>query len=196
MRRFAQRLVGIAGIIIFVSMQNSACGQKKGPTDEPLFITDANSFRNAKPVPFETARILFHSLQQPPFKDRMSDLRDLERLAPLGRWFIEVPIQLTETEEPDFLVLGQQTWLTGADNTWFWIVRSGSRQPKVLFVAGTSRLEVLNGKSNGYRNVRSVFETGAGDKIEKIFRYANGRYRLFHTSECTETKITFTPCSE
>lgn len=67
--------------------------------------------------------------------------------------------------------------MSGADNDWFWIVRSPLKQPKVILWCGGNSLELLDSKSGGYRDVRCTWSS-ASERVTRSYRYVKGRYRL------------------
>lgn len=185
----SSRILLVLTSTVLLARSPALC-QVTTPSNQAVFSSQAvfvageerqETLSDSQPVPPEVATAILASMKQTSNRLRPADVQNLLGTAPLDQWFTGVPIPLGNEKETDLLVWGRQIWLTGADNTWYWIVRSRPGQPIVLlFAPGTNTLSVLRAKNNNHRVVQTFFNTAADDDVtEKIFRYQGGRYRLF-----------------
>jgi hypothetical protein len=74
--------------------------------------------------------------------------------------------------------------MRGADNDWFWVVRSPHAHPRVLFFAGCSEFEVMRSKTNGYRNIHTL-RASAGVESEQTYYFDGASYQLWKEANRT-----------
>ena len=67
--------------------------------------------------------------------------------------------------------------MTGADNDWFWVVRSPRHNPSVVLFSGGDYLQLLNSGTNGLRDIRRLFST-ASETRETIYKFDGTRYKI------------------
>lgn len=91
--------------------------------------------------------------------------------------FRGVEVHLGDDLHPDLLVLGIPP-MRGADNAWFWLVRSPQEHPELVLFAGGDSLELLSSRTNGYRDIRSRWSSAAGDTRVSIFKFDGKTYKL------------------
>ncbi|HEX5316299.1 MAG TPA: hypothetical protein VFX22_06575 [Candidatus Kapabacteria bacterium] len=77
----------------------------------------------------------------------------------------------------DYVVVGG-SYCSGADNAWFWIVINNSGHYHAQMVGGTTCLDVLTSKTNGFQNIRTWWGAGMHTATE-LWHYSNGKYRMF-----------------
>jgi hypothetical protein len=75
--------------------------------------------------------------------------------ADLRGFFQAAEVHLADPGTMDLVVVGNPP-LSGADNCWYWIVRSARKDPHVIFFGTGSSLEVMPGKTNGYRDIQTA----------------------------------------
>jgi hypothetical protein len=101
---------------------------------------------------------------------------DSERAQP-AQLFTASETHLGVLGEKDLVVAGHGA-MSGADNDWFWVVRSAYKNPKVVLFAGGYSLELMKARAKGYRDIKSVWsspsETGT-----KIYQFDGIRYKLW-----------------
>jgi hypothetical protein len=88
-------------------------------------------------------------------KESMERASDSERKNP-EQLFRAAEVHLRSAAEVDLVIMGRRP-LTGADNSWFWVVRSIGRKPKVVLFTGGNSLELSRTRTNGYHNVRTLW---------------------------------------
>jgi hypothetical protein len=86
-------------------------------------------------------------------------------------------IRLSHDSDEVFLVMGSQYPLSGADRSWFWIVRQSGPRVSVLLWTGANCIKILPHKTNGYADVASVWASAATMRTE-TYRYDGRKYRL------------------
>ena len=97
----------------------------------------------------------------------------------------------------DFLVEGATTWLTGADNSWFWVIAHLDRGYRVILFAHTGYLRFQNVKSHGLRDIYTFLPIGGTEYVNR-YKFDGRRYKAY---KCTETdpttkKTRRTACSD
>ena len=68
--------------------------------------------------------------------------------------------------------------MSGADNTWFWVVRSAHRDPEVVLFAGGNSLEVLASRTNGYHDIRTDWASAAATSTT-VYKFDGKSYKLW-----------------
>jgi hypothetical protein len=66
--------------------------------------------------------------------------------------------------------------MSGADNTWFWVVRSAHKDPKAVLFAGGNSVEMMTRRTNGYRDIRSAWSSAA-TTIVCIYKFDGTEYK-------------------
>jgi hypothetical protein len=96
--------------------------------------------------------------------------------------FKAFPVSLSNSQEKDYVVWGQAP-LTGADNDWFWVVRSEAPTPRVVLFCGALRVEILPRPHNSLEDIRCTWESPGGDGFIHDYRFNGQRYVLFKKTE-------------
>ena len=71
--------------------------------------------------------------------------------------------------------------MSGADNTWFWIVRQDGQRASILLFAGANCLDLDSRKTLGYRDVVMTWASRA-EIITVRYAYNGKEYKLLRTS--------------
>lgn len=90
------------------------------------------------------------------------------------------PLQLSNSGDPFFILMGSGP-LTGADNTWFWIVRQSGHRTSVLLSLHANCVSIGPKKRQGYADVGTSWSSAAVSRTE-IFRFNGKHYRLWRSS--------------
>jgi hypothetical protein len=148
----------------------------KPPTERTVYSEYSDeSFDDFLPLPENLLNVLLATAEA---REMSRELQGLDRNE-LAKLFSAIEVHLDDRGKQDYLVLGKSP-MSGADCDWFWIVRSGQTHPKVILFANTNSIELLKSRTNGYRNIRSVWESAAGYTITNVYHYNGARYRLAH----------------
>jgi hypothetical protein len=102
--------------------------------------------------------------------------------------FLGAKIHLSTQARVDWVVKGVFP-LSGADNDWFWIVSSVDNIPKVVLWTGCLSLEVRSSKTNGYRDIRSSWNSASSAADIKEYRFNGKKYILWKRSQQTLSAI-------
>jgi|SRR5579872_5167261 len=81
-------------------------------------------------------------------------------------------VHIANTHALFYLVIGS-SYMSGADNTWFWIVRQAHKNAQVLLFTGGNCLDISGKKSFHYRNIVMTWSS-SNDTLTEIYHY-NGR---------------------
>jgi len=88
--------------------------------------------------------------------------------------FQVVRIDISDTNEEDYIALGSGP-MTGADNSWFWIVRTNQGKAQVLLFTNGLTVRILHRKTNGYRDIEEVWGGNVGI-VTRLYRYNGSGY--------------------
>jgi hypothetical protein len=94
-----------------------------------------------------------------------------------AKLFRGAEVHLDGSSEIDLVVIGI-TPMSGADNGWFWIVRSTPGNPKVLLWVGGNSIDVVEGRTNGYRDILSYWSNPNGTST-RIYHFDGMKYKLW-----------------
>lgn len=138
------------------------------------FNEDDRGFENARPPSNAVLDVL---LTTPEVRDSLEDIGDQSRES-LRSYFKAAPVNLGTLGDEIYVITGTRLPIGAGDSEWFWIVRSGKKEARVvLFYMGHS-LTLQRRTTNGYRDIRAM--TGTPNQPEDdLFRYDGNVYRLF-----------------
>lgn len=85
-------------------------------------------------------------------------------------------VHLFRPNEVDLVIVGN-TPIAGADNGWFWVVRSARKDPRVVLFTSGYALELLDSRTHGYRDIRGTWSNPNGTET-KIYKFDGLKYRL------------------
>jgi hypothetical protein len=170
----------IFGMIYVLFTTGTATAQSTGtkPAAKSMIFGGAESLKNSVPLPRNVLDLLIE-----PFKDD-EHYRDFivgKSDNDLNQLFFADVVYLSGPKEVDYIVAGNLPF-AGADNEWFWVVRTGGLHPKVVLNEGASLLEILKSRTNGYRDIQSVWVM-SGTKRTRVFHYDGVSYKLFNETE-------------
>jgi hypothetical protein len=143
-------------------------------SDRSTFTADEDSFEPSAPIPPKALAALARTVAG----TQGLAFASVKGKPVLADLFRAVEVNLGAAGDAA-LVVGGVGRMSGADNDWFWIVRSPQQQPKVILWCGGNSLELLDSKSEGYRDVRCTWSS-ASETSTSLYRYVAGRYRLQH----------------
>jgi hypothetical protein len=161
----------------------TAMAQPSGtnPVSEHTIFGDAESFKNSVPLPRNVLDVLIAPMKDDKYyRDFVVGKSDKD----LNKLFTGVVMNLSGANEVDYIIEGNLPF-AGADNAWFWVVRTGGLKPIVVLNEGASFLELLNSRTNGYRDIRSVWVM-SGTKRIRVYHYDGSSYTLFNTVETSK----------
>ena len=91
--------------------------------------------------------------------------------------FRAAEVHLSRPDEVDLVVIGVCP-MCGADNGWFWLVRSARSDPKVVLFAGGNILELMNSRTNGCRDIRSAWSSSSETK-NTLYHFDGKEYKVW-----------------
>lgn len=94
-----------------------------------------------------------------------------------ARLFRAAEVHLGRPGEIDLVVIGVPP-MSGADAGWFWVVRSPRSEPKVVLYTGANSLEVAKGRTNGYRDIVTLWSSG-DETQETTFHFDGQNYKAW-----------------
>src|SRR6185312_4777591 len=111
--------------------------------EQTLFRED-KPLQHPVPVSQDVLRVL---LERDEVKQGLDFSSDSERNNPT-QLFRAAEVYLSSSDEVGLVVIGIPP-MTGADNDWFWVVRSPRHNPSVVLFSGGDYLQLLNSGTNG-----------------------------------------------
>jgi hypothetical protein len=166
------------GVLLFFG--GIACAQTgKPPAAEQLYFSEddpAGALRNQEPLPAEVLKIL---LQQKEVRDGLRSASPAEQDNP-AKLFRASRVHLSGLKETDWVVMGVGP-MSGADNSWFWLVRSQEGGATVVCFAGGNSLLLRNSRTNGFRDVESDWSSAAETEITD-YHFDGTQYREWKTT--------------
>jgi hypothetical protein len=179
------RLACLAICFIFVAGIASAQTNGKKPAAEPTVFFDSEDNYGEEPYPFDEPVPLpdnvLDALRATKEAQSMEDqLKNFNR-EDFAKLFTAIKIHLGGPKELDYVVFGAFP-MSGADNTWYWIVRSNPTPAKVIFFTNSNRFLLSKTKNNGYPDIRSEWCSAAFCET-RIYHYNGHRYILAHQYE-------------
>ncbi len=147
------KLLG-TGFFIFTALAGMALivhGQEvhSGP-EQTLFSN--SPFQHPVALSPEVLKVL---LAAHPARETFAVMNDSEKTNP-SQLFQAGEVHLSLPDQVDIVVIGRGR-MRGADNSWFWVVRSARKDPEVILFSGGDSLEVLDAKTHGYKDIRAVW---------------------------------------
>jgi hypothetical protein len=146
------KLLGI--LFLFTALAEIALiahAQDVHPGSEQKVFSN-NPFQHPVTLSSEVLKVL---LAAHPAKETFAILNDAERANP-SQLFQAGEVHLSLPNQVDLVVMGMGR-MRGAENGWFWIVRSARKDPEVILFSGADSLEVLDTKTHAYRDIRAVW---------------------------------------
>lgn len=91
--------------------------------------------------------------------------------------FRAAEVHLSRLDEADLVVIGVGA-MSGADQGWFWVVRSTRKDPNIILFAGGNSLALMDGRTNGYRDIRCVWSSPS-ETISTIYHFDGKEYKVW-----------------
>ncbi len=77
-----------------------------------------------------------------------------------------------------FVVVGSPP-MSGADNTWFWIVELSKGRASVLLYTGATCIEIRRTRTHGHRDITTTWSSASFTTIE-TYKFNGRKYVLWH----------------
>jgi hypothetical protein len=162
---------------IFVAQIASTQSKVKKPSAEPSDFYPDDRNRGFDDAGAPSDAVLDSLLKTPEAKLNWDRLQKLNR-EELRKLFLVVRVHLKDAGETDEVVLEKDP-MSGADCDWFWFVRDLGGHAQVLLFENAYGVYLLESRTNGYRDIRSVAFAG-GTTYTNIFHYNGQRYIPVH----------------
>jgi hypothetical protein len=127
-----------------------------------------------KPTPLPSA-IVATLMNRPEAKDVRKAQIDGKTVNP-STLFKGAKVRLTDSGDLFFLVVGRSP-MSGADSTWFWIVRQSRKRAAVLLFAGANCVDISQKRTHGYRDIETTWSSASETRTE-TYRYNGQSYTL------------------
>jgi len=160
-------------LALLVVLMVAAQGRKTaGYAYEQVNFSEAEPIQHPVPLPPAVLKAL---LRRAEVKGNLGQTTNEERNNP-AQMFQAAEVHLHNPDEVDLVVEGNGA-MSGADNSWFWVVLSSRKDPQVVLFAGGNSLELMATKTEGYRDIRSNWAS-AGQASTSIYKFDGRKYRL------------------
>jgi hypothetical protein len=107
--------------------------------------------------------------------ETFADMEPTDR-ANVPNLFKSMMVHLRSQHQGDMIVRGDPP-MSGADNTWFWIVTSIDNHPSAVWLQG-NMVTILHVRHHGYADIQTDWAAGS-HSATTIFRNDGRRYKLF-----------------
>jgi hypothetical protein len=164
---FATALVALAGLVL------ATRGQKAQPTSEQSSFAEDQPLQNPVTVSPDVLRGLLETEEA---KQGLEFANESQRDHP-AQLFRAAEVHLSRQDGVDLVVVGVCP-MCGADNGWFWVVRSARKDPEVVLFAGGNSVELMTGRTNGYRDIRSTWSSPS-ETHTTIYHFDGKRYKVW-----------------
>ena len=91
--------------------------------------------------------------------------------------FAAFPVALSGPKERDYVVVRKKP-LIGADNDWFWGVRSSSPKPSIVLFCSALVVDLLASAHNSFQDIRCTWESPGGDGYKENYQFDGRQYVL------------------
>lgn len=153
----------VLGGVAFVAYGQTVAPEQKLFTDMP--------FSHPVSLSPDALRVL---LASHPAADTFDVLSDAEKRDP-AQLFQAAEVHLGAPDEIDLVVIGLGK-MRGAENRWFWVVRSARQNPQVILFGGGDSLEVTDKKTHGLKDIRVVWMSSTETETS-VYQFDGGSYQ-------------------
>lgn len=174
---FAPRIT-LHGTVLALALSTVAQGQGTAPAREQTVFHEYEPFQHDVPLP---PKVLHALLRTKEAKEALESAREDQRNNP-SQLFQAAEVHLRGLDEVDLVVQGFPP-VSGADNTWFWIVLSARSTPKIALWTGGDSLEVMASRTNGYRNISCSWSSASGYTRKWKYHFNGEKYLLWKKTE-------------
>jgi hypothetical protein len=163
-----------------------AQGQTLRPVREQLYFTEEQPLQHPTTLSPDVLKVL---LERKEVKEGMRFANSSEWNDP-AKLFHASEVHLDGSDEIDLVVIGirplsrhslslRELYSYGFsdDNGWFWVVGSARKNPKVILFAGCNSLEVMNSRTNGYRDIAAW--SPARETTNTIYHFDSKEYKAW-----------------
>jgi hypothetical protein len=164
------RYIATTVFVTFIAAQGQAT--LSAPDDRIAFLSE-ESFPHSVPLPPSALKVL---LRDESVRESMERASDAEKRDP-ARLFRAAEVHLFGPNETDLFIVGNLP-IAGANNGWFWVVRSARKNPRVVLFTTGYDLELLHSRTNRYRDIRCTWWNPNITQTQ-IYKFDGARYRLW-----------------
>lgn len=107
-------------------------------------------------------------------QENLASFSEAERVNP-RQLFRAARVHLSRPDQADLIVIGNAP-MSGADNDWFWVVRSAYVSPKIVLFEGANCLDISLSSTRGVRNIRSLWSSASRTR-EVLYRFNGEVYK-------------------
>jgi len=143
------RLLGAVFLVLTLAGFVFVAHGQTPPPEQKVF---SDSIQHPVSLSPEVLKVL---LASHPAKETFEILNDSEKHDP-SQLFQAAEVHLSSSNEVDLVVIGLGP-MRGAENRWFWVVRSANKNPQVILFSGGDSLEVTDKKTHGYKDIGVVW---------------------------------------
>jgi hypothetical protein len=173
-----KRALIVATVILFVS--HLYAGQQKTPDlrQQASFCEDGPDETVLKPIPLpsEVVSALMYTAEANAARESAENKGRNLNPATL---FKGTTVHLAKSVDVFYLVMGSFP-MSGADNTWFWIVRSSGNGATILLWAGANCVDISRKGTLGYKDIVTTWSSARYAKTT-IYKYSGRSYKVWRT---------------
>ena len=178
---FAKVPVATALLLLCVGSCLSIHGQSRNRTRQQTSFCEDQEISSPVNVSHDVAELLVHSDMG---REALHGARGDDIVANPRKTFQASRVSLSD-HDAALLVIGSMP-MSGADNTWFWIVGHGANGPKILLWTGANCVRVLNTRTLGHRDIQSQWSS-ASETVTTTYKFDGSAYKqVRHTSKAAD----------
>ena len=162
-----QRITAVFGLALVVG--GTLASEPPKHVDGQTTFREDEPFQHPAPLTNPTLKVLLET-------EQAQQVYDPERDHP-EQLFRAAEVHLCRPDEVDLIVIGIPP-MSGAENGWIWLVRSARKSPQVVLFAGGNSLQLMNSRTAGCRDVRSVFST-ASETRNTTYHFDGKDYKVW-----------------
>jgi len=158
-----------AALVVLLLLGQPGLGA--APADQNSF-SEAGPLENPVPLAPEVLKVL---LETDAAKEGLAYATAAQRANP-AQLFRAAQVHLSQADEVNLVVIGICP-MCGADNAWFWVIGSATKNPRIILVAGGKELQLLDSSSKGYRDIQSVWSSPS-ETDTSLYHFNGVQYEL------------------
>ncbi len=165
-----------AVVVVFFLVMGSLTAQQKTSQEQTTFCDDdAPADVRLRPVPLPKA-VLRALLNTKEARETRESAESRGEPADIAKLFRGTKVDLADLPDSFFLVIGKSP-MSGADNTWFWLVRQSGQQASILLWEGANCLTIEQTRTFGFRDITANWAS-AGTTATTKYVYNGRHYKL------------------
>jgi hypothetical protein len=172
MRSISRTVLALALSVVAIGI-SVAQDKEAHPAHEQTTFAEDEPLRHPVRLSTDVLKVLLSTNEA---KNALANASDSQQKN-AAHLFQGTKVHLNGPDEIDLVVIGIPP-MAGADNGWFWVVRSANKNPQVVLFVGGNTLELMDSRTLGYRDINTIWASPSVTK-EMIYHFDESRYKLW-----------------